>query len=317
MSKKDVVASEKEQGEPATDSVLDFLYHDSRRIGSFLSQFDESGLLTGIKQGEAVQRGSKRGWRVEAGAEVPLIGGGNLGLERSPGESGSETMERSYDPFWANARLFLDAIDQRGLIYRDFATAGFGQFVLVKGWLTIIDLVMFKQAWPLQSIQKIVRKGLPQVQPSGNRKQRRSGLINEPPERQPDRDEINMMLDLIQVMPHAVHASIMSSEIDEPTTVWGPLREEYMATPASELVFTHGRTLPGEWTMVGLLNGRPDIETLAGNPAVEARADIPPGLVDSVVGRVAETIAPIVRLTLGRPVNSYAVTPLLVFRTVT
>lgn len=48
MSKKGEAASAKEQGEPAIDSVFDFLYHDSRRIGSFLSQFDESGLLTGI-----------------------------------------------------------------------------------------------------------------------------------------------------------------------------------------------------------------------------------------------------------------------------
>lgn len=313
MSKKGGVASEKEQGEPAIDSVFDFLYHDSRRIGSFLSQFDESGLLTGIKQGEAVTRGAKRGWKVAAGAEVPLIGGGNVGLERSPGETGSETMERSYDPFWTNARFFLDTIDQRGLIHDNLENAAYGQFVKVTGYLTVIDLVMFKEAWKLSAVQKIVRKGLPKPQPTGNRHSRRSGQNQEP---QVGIDEANLMLELIQIMPHAVHASILSSG-NEPERVWGALRDEYMVTPASEMVLTHGRMVQGEWTMIGILNGRPDIETLGDNTLMEARQSIPHGLVDSAVGRVAETLAPMVRLALGRPTGSYAVTPLLIFRQVT
>jgi hypothetical protein len=224
-------------------------------------------------------------------------------------------MERSYDPFWTNARFFLDTIDERGLIHDDFETASFGQFVKITGYLSVVDLVMFKEAWKLSSVQKMVRKGLPKPQPTGNRKQRLSGQSQE---KLPGIEEANLMLELIQLMPHAVHASILSSEGEQITTVWGALREEYMVTPASELVLTHGRSVPGEWTMIGILNGRPDIEAIGQDEALmAARMELPQGILDSVVGRVAETLAPIVRLSLGRPRGAYAVTPLLVFRQVT
>lgn len=65
MSKNDVTASQEEQGEAGPDSVFDFLYHDSRRIGSFLSQFDNNGLLTAINQGESASRNARR--------EAPLV----------------------------------------------------------------------------------------------------------------------------------------------------------------------------------------------------------------------------------------------------
>lgn len=42
--------SEPAQGQPATASVYDFLYHDARRVGSFLAQFDENGLLQSLKR---------------------------------------------------------------------------------------------------------------------------------------------------------------------------------------------------------------------------------------------------------------------------
>lgn len=68
-----MTASQEEQGEAGPDSVFDFLYHDSRRIGSFLSQFDNNGLLTAINQGESASRNARRGWSVELGGEVPLL----------------------------------------------------------------------------------------------------------------------------------------------------------------------------------------------------------------------------------------------------
>jgi hypothetical protein len=317
MSKKDVVASAKAHAEPDIDSVFDFLYHDSRRIQSFLAQFDDSGVLTGIKQGETASRGGKRGTKLEVGGQVALLGGANLGIERGPSEAGAETMERSYDPFWTNARYFLDTIDERGLVHEDLPNATFGQFVKISGYLTVIDLVMFKEAWKLPTVQKMVRKGLPaatQQQQIGNRHQRRA-QGQQPQSSQ--MDDANLMLELIQIMPHAVHAQILDAKADPMRTAWGALREEFMVTPASEMVLTHGRTIPGDWTMIGILNGGPDLGATHDQQLIESRQNLPPGIVDSVIGRVAETLAPMVRLSLGRPAGSYAMTPLLIFRQVT
>jgi hypothetical protein len=46
------------------------------------------------------------------------------------------------------------------------------------------------------------------------------------------------MLELMTVLPHTVHASIMT----EHETIWANLREEFMVTPSSELVLTHGNS---------------------------------------------------------------------------
>lgn len=115
MSKNEVTASAAAQDEAEPDSVYDFLYHDSRRIASFLSQFDENGLLTGLTQGDSVSKGAKRSKKIGLGGDVALLGGGKVEFEVGPGEVGSQTLERVYDPFWTNARLFLDVLTERNL----------------------------------------------------------------------------------------------------------------------------------------------------------------------------------------------------------
>jgi hypothetical protein len=311
MSKNDVTVSPEERDGANPDSVFDFLYHDSRRIGSFLSQFDSNGLLTGIGATDTSAKGSKRGYKVGVGGEMPLLGGGKLEFEREPAESGSETLERSYDPFWANALTLLDFLEERRLIVPQIEEANFGQFVLVRGWLSVLDLSMFKQAWSLPSVQKAARAGQPQsTLVDGNRHERRKqGKTAPAPAQMPS--EVDLMLDLMGVLPHTVHASIMT----EHDTVWANLRDEFMVTPAAELVLTHGASLPGEWAMLGILSGRPDIgETALQQALAEGQGNLPAGLVNSAIGVLARTMAPMIRTALGRPANSYAVTPLLIFR---
>lgn len=312
MSKSVEIVSPEGRDEAETDSVFDFLYHDSRRIGSFLSQFDNNGLLTGLKQGETAAHGAKRGWKIGVGGEVPLLAGGKIDLERQPVAGGSETLERSYDPFWTNALTFLDFLEERRLIRPQIEEAALGQFVLVRGWLSVLDLAMFKNAWGLKTIQAAVRAGQPVEAPEGNRQQRRSQGKQEPQtSKMPS--EADILLELLSVLPHTVNASIMTKH--EP--VWAALREEFMVTPASELVLTHGTSMPGEWAMLGILNGRPDIGANEHQQRMaKLGSDLPPGLVNSAIGLMAQTLAPIIRTALGRPANAYAVTPILIFREV-
>lgn len=311
MSKNVVKASPEGQGKPDTDSVFDFLYHDSRRIGSFLSQFDNNGLLTGLSRGESAAKGSKRGWKVGVGADVPILGGAKLDVEREPGETGSETLERSYDPFWANALTFLDVLDERGMIARDLDSASFGQIVMVKGGLSILDLAMFKDAWRLKAIQAAMRSQTePELPFNGNRQQRRA-QGKSGPAKMPDDNEIG--LELLTVLPHTVHATLAAGD----DRVWATLRDEFMVAPSAELVLTHGTMLPGEWAMLGILSARPDIgETEFQSQMAAIQGNYPAGLFTSGVGMMAQLMAPLIRTALGRPATSYAVTPLLIFRQV-
>ncbi|OXE35547.1 MAG: hypothetical protein CGW95_13135 [Phenylobacterium zucineum] len=306
-----------EQGEAEHDSVFDFLYHDSRRVGSFLSQFDANGLLTGLTQGEGVTKGAKRSKKFGVGAQAPILGGGNLEFEIGPGEAGSHSMERAYDPFWTNALTLLDFLTERKLIQTEISEAALGQFVLVRGRLMMLDLTMFKDAWVLSAVQQAVRAGdnTQAANPQGNNRHERRSQGRQQPARNPMPADADIALELMGILPHTVHATV--SGVNGETT-WAVLRNEFMVTPSSELVLTHGSGIPGEWAMLGILSGQPDIgETELQKHLAQVAQTVPAGLITSGVGLMMQLLSPLIRTALGRPATAFAVTPLIIFREVT
>lgn len=174
MSKSGETASGEEQGGQSTASVFDFLYNDSRRVGSYLAQLDENGLLTEIRRGEQASKDAKRGFSI--GGQV-LGTGGNV--EWTPEEGGGESAERVYDLFWANARELLDALDAEAMIRRDLGSAPIGSLVLLSGQMSMVDLSLLRDFRELPSMRDIMIKGVqPSTTPSPhqalNRQARRS-----------------------------------------------------------------------------------------------------------------------------------------------
>lgn len=208
MSKSELTASKEGQDEAGHDSVFDFLYHDSRRIASFLSQFDVNGHLTILTQGESVTKGSKRSKKFAIGADAPFIPGGKLEFEIGPSESGAASLERVYDPFWANARQFLDVLTERDMIQRDISAARIGQFVLATGCRSIQDLAMFKEAWKTPSIQRQLKGAATSGQKVANMTAAQKAAVKE------QQDNTEMFIDMIQIMPHSVHARMQIKDND-------------------------------------------------------------------------------------------------------
>ena len=125
---KDETASGAEHDDQNTDSVYDFLYHDARRIGSFLAQFDNFGHLQKVTSSETASKGVRRGYSLKVAGSLPVPGSpegaeGGITLGVDPSQSGSEEQTRVYDPLWTNALALLDYLDERGLIQRDVTTA--------------------------------------------------------------------------------------------------------------------------------------------------------------------------------------------------
>jgi len=150
-----------EQKAQKGDSVFDFLYADSRRIASFLSQFTTFGHLTEIVHGEEVTEGSERKGTVKASAGLPIVA--SLMGEHETGTTAEygEMSHKRYDPTWTNALNFLDHLAQLDLINRNITGAGIGEFVLFTGPIQIHDLHLLEKTWRLPSIAKAMK----QVQP--------------------------------------------------------------------------------------------------------------------------------------------------------
>jgi len=286
-------------------SVLDFLYHDSRRIGSFLSQFEGDGHLQQLTRTKHGLRGKKETSSRDVKGNLGVASGGLKGETETALEM-NEGYARVFDPYWANARAFLDHLSEREMIQRDITAAAVGQFVLAKGWLNILDLAMFKDVWKIPEVRKKIQSGAVSSKPIAQMNAAEKAVHKE------QKENMEMLLAMMQIMPHSVHASMITNA-EDPSLVWCALREEYLVTPASDLTLAHGATMPGEWSILGILSAAPEFV----NPDLSGNADDQmAGLMQSIVGQVSKTIAPIVRVALGRPAAASAVTPLLIFREV-
>ena len=315
MSKSEEKALKKAQDEPETNSVFDFLYHDSRRVGSLLAQFDQNGLLKEIKQSEHASKGTGRGFSFSGGASTPLTGGGHLGIEVSPKEGGGESLERIYDPFWANAREFLNVLEDNNLILRDVESAGLGSIVLISGSMGIIDLGMLKSMWSLPTVQRKIHEGATEGNDEpepANRKERLAQERRNKNKSKPELDDdTQLLIEMMPTFPHSLNAMISG----EGMSAWATLSEEFFVGHGSDIILKHGLSIPGQWHMLGILDAQPDLGDLDSTIAAadNFQADY---FSQSVIGNFAGVMAPIVRALLGRPASSYGMTPLLIFREV-
>jgi hypothetical protein len=278
------------------------MYHDARRVGSFLAQFDPSGHLQGIKESDAVSASRKPEISLRAGISIPGLpptGEGpeaSVGFTRSASEAGHQGSERAYDPYWANARTFLDFVEERGLLRRDLATATLGDIVMMAGTLSILDLRVLKAVWESPLVTHF------------------AGLASES-NTNPVANLIG--LEALRIMPHTVQGTMRSPQEE---TAWMMLDEPSLVGNASDFMLKHGAQISGAWRVVGVLDARPEPTVLQELPQM----DIPGNNFmvaaiaqnNNILAAVAATLAPLARFVMGRPGNAYGLTPLLIFRAV-
>ncbi len=310
-------ASEKASDARPTGSVYDFLYCDQRRIGAFLSQFDELGIPTRVSVSESLSKARSNNWNfgIGFGASLPLLGGGNANVNAGQGSSeagGTKSEQRDYDPYWANALAFLDYLESNDLICRDIDGARFGQLVLLKGNLGIIDLRLFTKMWEKPQLRSLLKSGLGLPANDGKKsyKSKPEAKISTA-----QLNEFDIIMDLIGEMPHAIQSRLIVQESEN--KVWSTLSEDAIVGSAADLFLKHGTAIVGEWAVLGILDARPEqnlngSETPDGRQANEASRHFADTPFAEILGR----IEPFVRPMLGRPYQDYGLTPLIIFRRV-
>ena len=318
MSQNGNEVSVPEQDGQESDSVYDFLYHDVRRVGSFLSQFNDAGLLQQITQTEGAHKSTRRSWKTSAGGNLFGFGGANIGLERGPGQGGYEASDRVYDPLWTNALALLDFLETRELIVRDIGAARIGQFVLVTGRLAILDLKLFRGLWDMPAVRDAIKRGLPENQPPSNlqnradRRRANSARPHAPEEKSQAEKAMDAGLSIVGMLPHVVQARMMPREGG---AVWASLTEDGLVVSAADIVLKHGTAVAGEWSALGVLDAMPDADadgnmTDAGRDSTLAML----ATADNPFSQLMFNAMPHLRPLLGRPFDAYGMTPLLIFR---
>ncbi len=316
MSQPGGTASGGAQDEPITGSVFDFLYHDARRVGSFLAQIDPIGLTTSVKQTEGTETSSNEKSSGSFGASI-AVARGSANFEDQATKGARQSFERTYDPIWVNAVALLDMLSARQMIHDGLHGARIGQFVKVSGSLSMMDLTLWKGLWSVDPIRNAVASAAREAEGGTlhNRQQRRHQAVGKAAaSHKPSVDDrSDLVMAVLGMMPHTVQAVL---GVGGGQSVWCTLREDGFITPSSELVLKHGLVVAGRWTMVGILDALPNGQ--------EPDDDTPPpgdlasfsGPIGSEIAGLMSTLTPLVRNTVGRPAHAYGITPLAIFRTV-
>lgn len=295
--------------DPPVASVFDFLYHDARRVGSFLAQFSTYGVLSGVTTTEAVGRAATTRATGGAGVGFVTVAKARVALELGVTDDERDAAERTFDPLWTNARTLLDYLAARDLIQRDVHAARLGQFVLATGSLIVLDVTMLKTAWDKPTVKRRILQGAEgNTLPAKPKGKGRHG-----PQSQ-EKLDAQLLIELLTVFPHSIQAHLIGDDF----SAWYSLAESSLVGMSSDLVLKHGALVPGEWNVLGIMDARPDPR----DPADDDEAGLTAfdlAVADSAgtaIGNVAARIAPIARQLLGRPRQSYGMTPLLIFREV-
>lgn len=296
-----------------TDSVYDFLYCDTRRIGSFLAQFNVAGHLQQITERDN-KSDSKRGFKVGIGGGASVAGTGGSGevsFERSAAETSFNENERVYDPLWTNALKLLEYLDERDLIQRDISRTRIGQFLLARGKLAITDLAIVKRSMELPAVKKLINPNAPLAN-TGNRQQRRaqSGTAGNPSSAQNLQE---LAFEMLTIMPHTAQGRLY---VDGGHLIWAGLGAESLAITTEDLFLKHGVVIGGEWFVLGVVDALPGTYG-EGDESISIFEEIDPnnGGVE-LLARILPSFVPFTKMTLGRPDRAHGMTPLLIFRKV-
>lgn len=315
MSSASEIASNEEPDDRSTGSVYDFLYHDARRIASFISQFDDYGSLTGIVQKEAADSATGERTKFEASGSIAAIVKGGGAFEQDVNSGASRESSRTYDPLWTNAVALLEYLDERHLLHRDFNAARIGNIVAFTGDLSVFDLGVLRKMWDLPGVKKLMLaqvQSAKEAESTRNRHERRKSASLSASKSPPDNTEV--ALEMMTILPHAIQASVA----DDVRSIWCTLREDSLSISGADMLTKHGLTVSGQWTIIGILDAfpdGPDFHPDDGGPSLSALQQMVAG---SRLGffafNIAAHLVPHIRNLLGRPAASYGITPLLIFR---
>lgn len=285
-------------------SIYDVLYADTRRLSSLLSQFSDDGLITELT------RNAEDTTSAQASLSIKVVKGGT-------GASAKQSKSQKIDPQWLLPLLFLD--EAQDLIERDITQAAIGSLVLVTGRMIVADLRILQKLWSVPATKKLMlaaaRNAAQQAaraaaasagEAAANRAARKAG------QKPVDTSEAEMTMEMLPLLPHSPQVNIVTPV----ATAWSTIDPAYYVGAVEDLLLKHGAKLPGPWSMVGILDARPweEREDDDYDDWLSLEDHLRIGGYSDNMWKVAIDLAGPARQALGRPLLSYGVTPLIIFR---
>ncbi len=282
-------------------ALYDFVYLDRPRIDAFHAQLSEHGALTATKVSEQTERSRRRSGR----AEIPHLLGGSIDTDRSA----SQTYERQYDPSLLAAIDTVERLDDEGSIHRDLATATVGTVIVVEGDLEVVDVRLLRDMWDFaisfamraqideSAVTSAIQTGTKHERDAARRT--RSALQQQKVDAEKN---IRGIAEIVKHLPHPLQATISTTS----ESFWSVLDVEHFIGSPESFALQHGSQIAGRWSMIAIIDARPDPLPLE---------DPFSGSASNIAGMLLQ-VQGFVRQQFGRPWQSYGVTPLMIYRSI-
>lgn len=293
--------SDKEKEAKEGNSVFDFLYSDDIRISTLLSQFNNFGHLTNITHENSAQKGKHDTGAFE-GSGSAIFAKAQMRYEGANISSYAESSQRSYNPRWTNTLNFLAEIDSRAMLKHNIMEARIGDLILVNGPIAIKDLSTLEKIWGLPAFKQFAHLGVTEDISANRSERRKSTQKNNIQKEIKKPSELDLFFDLVKILPHTTQITI-----DGDQKAWGILKPESLISTPSDFVLKYGGRIPGQWAILGILDAEPE-ELIIGGSAKETTN------LQDLSSNFLGILEPIVRQLLGRPADSFGITPLVILR---
>jgi hypothetical protein len=262
-----------ERSEQLTDSLYDFIYIDDHKSKILLAQIEANGILT-----QVISRIKEEECHSgEAGMDKIVVAKkiGQL-LE-------SESVEHSFDTSSSIHLSLLNKLGEQNRINRDITKASIGEIVLFTGDAYFLDIETLQKTVPLLKHFK----------------------------KQLNKNDYSMVMDVLKLIPPSIQF-IFKDYSDSPKKVWMTISSSNMLITASDLMLKYGNNLNGKWSVIGLLDSKP--ESLESIESLESTESI--SIDDREIGNSLGVISTIFKGLIGKHDSYYGITPIMIFREV-
>lgn len=276
------------------DYLYDFIYADTRRIYSYLSQIDPSGVVTAIK--EITSESDTYGADGELNAKIvkAAIKGSSLN---------SQSLEHQFDATPTLPWSLINHLDSLGYLNSELGKTPIGGLVHLQGSLTLADVRLMREAWgPLTELAFIENEQSINDQIKNSKGEALRSLKEQLAALSAKLKYERASAALLEKLPHTVNMTLSF----DGGRCWSLLSPTNFLFDPEDLLFKHGSSISGTWHMVAIVDAEPIYdESDPGTWFVE-------GNFHDLMSRVTD----IFKFRFGRPQGHYGVTPIAIYRAV-
>ena len=277
------------------DSVYEFLYRNTKRIDLLLAQFEGVGspkehtYKEGREHADSEKEGSKA--ELKAGFGVGPLASVEVKAGADSGDSSVEKTDKSwatvYDQDSINTLRLFDHLRERRMIQEDPEKARIGQLILYSGSLALYDYSLFHRMLETPTWRSKFEEGMRKFHASHGSKGTEAS------------DIISTVSDTLKSVPDYLGFILRSGDI----SLSGSLNRGDIGKSMQSILVTYQSESVGNWNMIGFLDEIP-VKNLPEEMNFQG----------NIITVLLKTFHHQFFSLAGRPNESYAVTPLMIYR---